>query len=391
MVGKSQLRPLRLLVVARRFWPLSEDSCQRLLQWTSSLHQISVEPTVLTARWHQDWTDQFRIRNVPVFRILPSPHTNWNETHFQRNLVQWVQSRLEEFDAIYVDRADSLLQVLLSKQGRWPIPIIARFAPDEFLAEGAPNIRLQPSAKVEAIRRCRWIVTPLPSSHRLLIASGIHESQVHRIGFSSFARIQRSPERKKAASESLAKLSGDFVVPNNTPLMVHLGNTSWNELRNVLLAVCDLLDAGASVRMWIIDSGISNDTIYDFLKDRGWHREILIFDCFDDLEEILHVADLAWVTSPGESLQFTLPLIIAAELPVLVREMADLQNGIVPGIQESMYCSPTDLALKLHRWYANATVFRQNALQLKNTYQQSNPASRDLELWRRLLEQATGN
>jgi hypothetical protein len=231
----------------------------------------------------------------------------------------------------------------------------------------------------------------LPSSHRLLIASGIHESQVHRIGFSSFARIQRSPERKKAASESLAKLSGDFVVPNNTPLMVHLGNTSWNELRNVLLAVCDLLDAGASVRMWIVDSGISNDTIYDFLKDRGWHREILIFDCFDDLEEILHVADLAWVTSPGESLQFTLPLIIAAGLPVLMREMADLQNGIVPGIQECMYCSPTDLALKLHRWYANATVFRQNALQLKNTYQQSNPASRDLELWRRLLEQATGN
>jgi len=281
---------------------------------------------------------------------------------------------LEEFDAIYVDRADSLLQVLLSKQGRWPIPIIARFAPDEFLAEGAPNIRLQPSAKVEAIRRCRWIVTPLPSSHRMLIASGINESHVHRIGFSSSARIQRSPERKKAASESLEKLSGDFVVPDKTPLMVHL-----------------VLDAGASIRMWIIDSGISNDTIYDFLKDRGWHREILIFDSFDDIEEILHVADLAWVTSPGESLQFTLPLVIAAGLPVLVREMADLQNGIVPGIQESMYCSPVDLALKLHRWYANATVSHHNALQLKNAYQQSNPASRDLELWRRILEQATGS
>jgi hypothetical protein len=143
--------------------------------------------------------------------------------------------------------------------------------------------------------------------------------------------------------------------------------------------------------MWIIDSGISNDTIYDFLKDRGWHREILIFDSFDDIEEILHVADLVWVTSPGESLQFTLPLVIAAGLPVLVREMADLQNGIVPGIQESMYCSPADLALKLHQWYANATVSRHNALQLKNAYQQSNPVSRDLELWRRILEQATGS
>jgi hypothetical protein len=391
MVGVSQLRPLRLLVVARRFWPWSEDSCQRLLHWTSSLHQVSVEPTVLTARWNQDWTDQFKIRNVPVFRLLPPPHTNWNETHFQRNLVQWVQSRLGEFDAIYVDRADSLLQVLLAKQGRWPIPIIARFSPDEFLAQGAQNIRLQPAAKVEAIRRCRWIVTPLPSSHRMLIAGGINESHIHRIGFASSTRVQRSPERKKAASESLAKLSGDFVVPNHTPLMVHLGNTSWNELRNVLQAVCDLLDAGASVRMWIIDSGISNDTIYDFLKHRGWQREILIFDSFDDFEEILHVADLAWVTSPGESLQFTLPLIIAAGLPVLVREMADLQNGVVPGIQESVYCSPTDLALKLHRWYANSTGFRQNASQLKNAYQQSNPASRDLELWRRLLEHATGS
>jgi len=49
------------------------------------------------------------------------------------------------------------------------------------------------------------------------------------------------------------------------------------------------------------------------------------------------------------------------------------------------------LALKLQRWYANATVFHHNALQLKNAYQQSNPVSRDLELWRRILEQATGS
>jgi hypothetical protein len=391
MAGVSHLKPLRLLVVARRFWPFSEDSCQRLLHWTSSLHQISVVPTVLTARWHQDWTDLFRIRNVPVHRLLPSPHTNWNETHFQRNLIQWIQSRLKEFDAIYVDRADSLVQVMLTKQARWPIPIIARFAPDEFLAQCAPNIRLQPAAKVDAIRRCRWIVTPMPSSHRTLIASGINETHIHRIGFSSATRIQKSPERKKAACVSLAKLSGDFVIPDNSPLMVHLGNTSWNELRHVLLAVCDLLDAGAAVRMWIIDSGIANDTIYDFLKDRGWHREILIFDSFDDFEEILHVADLAWVTSPAESLQFTLPLIIAAGIPVLVRDMVDLQHCVVPGIEESVYCSPTDLALKLHRWYANSTEFRQNALQLKNAYQQSNPVSRELDLWRRLLEQATGS
>jgi hypothetical protein len=322
--------------------------------------------------------------------LFPSPHTNWNEAHFQRNAVHWIQSRLEQFDAIYVDRADSLLQVILSKQGRWQKPILARFAPDEFIAQCAPNVRLTSGAMLDSIRRCKWIVTPTPSNHRMLIANGLNESSIHRIGSSPLTRIQRTPERKKTASNSLAKLSGDFIVPDDSPLMVHLGNSSWNELRKVLLAVCDLLDAGALVRMWIIDSGIPNDTVYDFLRDRGWHREILIFDSFDDFEEILHVADLVWITSPGESLQFTLPLLIASGIPVLVREMADLPYAIANGIQESAYCSPTDLALKLHRWYASPNPSLQHANQLRNAYLQNHPPTRDLELWRKLLNHATG-
>ena len=86
-------------------------------------------------------------------------------------------------------------------------------------------------------------------------------------------------------------MSSDFLIPGRTDLLVHLGVSEAIPLRKAIQAVCDLLDAGASLRMWVIGSGLDLSALYDLIKSRGWHREILLFDGFDDLQELIRVTD----------------------------------------------------------------------------------------------------
>ncbi|MBU6173765.1 MAG: hypothetical protein KGQ60_08160 [Planctomycetes bacterium] len=376
----------RLLVVARKYWPVVEDSCHRLMHWLAALRSIQIESTVLTARWHASWPDTFLFRNTSIHRLLPSPHSNWNETHFQKNVVSWIQSHLDEFDAIYVDRADTLLQVLLSKSSRWEKPILARFAPEESLYGLASNVRMSLPAIVDTVRRCDYVLTSNPGHHRTLLAHGVREQTIFRMQELAWIRVQRRVDGRQHALKALAQASGDFFLPERSMLMVHIGIASWMELRQVLLAVCDLLDSGAHLRMWLINPGISYQAIYDLLKDRGWHREILIFDGFDDLEDLIQVADLAWVTHPAESIQFTLPLLLSAGVPILARESLELQSLAPVDVSEFIYCSPTDLALKLHRWYANPRAFEKQALTLRGEYLQNHASLDAIRNWRNLLE-----
>jgi hypothetical protein len=373
----------RLLIVTRRFWPHTDDSCQRLMHWASGLKQRGIQPTILTSRWSNAWPDLCEIRNLTVHRLLPAPHSNWNESYLQKNFVQWIATHLDQLDAIYVDRADALLQVLTSKGIGWGKPILSRFAPRESSLGLAPATRLPPVAMADAVRRTQMVIVNSPSDHRFLVSQGVHDSNIARFEDPPPVWLTRSADERLRARRSL-------VVPDKTALMVHVGACAWPELRNVLSHVCDLLDTGALVRMWIINPNTSYTPIYEFLKDRGWHREILIFDGFDDLEEIAQAADLAWFTNPHESMQFTLPLFLAASVPVLVQESGDLPPWLKELLESSTFGSPTDLALKLHQWYAGQVDASHRAAKRRSAYFQHCSSIETGRMWKEALDRVSG-
>lgn len=356
----------RLLIVTRRFWPFADDQCHRLLYWASCLREKGFRPSILTARWNASWPEVTDIRYLPVHRILPAPHSNWNESYLQKNLVQWINLHFKEFDAIYVDRVDALLQILTSKSGSWNLPIICRFAPNESFLGSAPAARISLQVAAEACKRCQAVTVTNASDHRYLISQGVGEASIVRAEDPPAAWIQRTSENRAGSRRCLANLSADFVVPDRTAVISHIGATDWSSLRQALDSICDLLDAGGLLRVWIVNPNISYSVIHEYLKDRGWHREVLIFDGFDDLDELAKASDLLWVSNPYESVQFTLPLFLAASVPTIVRESDAMPSLLGELTKGRTYGSPTDLALLLHSWYANQDVALEQASKLRN-------------------------
>lgn len=356
----------RLLIVARRFWPFADDPCHRLLHWASHLREKGFQPRILTARWNSGWPDVTEIRYVTVHRILPAPHSNWNESYLQKNTVQWLNLYAKEFDAIYLDRVDALSQILVSKCASWDLPIIGRFSLNDSSIGNAPAARLSPQVAAEVCKKCDVVTVTNASDHRYLISQGVSDSHIVRVEDPPSAWIHRTGESRVNSRRCLVTLSADFVVPDRTAVIAHIGTTDWSSLRQALDSICDLLDAGGLLRVWIVNPNISYSTIHEYLKDRGWHREVLIFDGFDDLEELAKASDLLWVSNPSESVQFTLPLFLAASVPVIVREsdaLPKLYNEVIKG---RTYGSPTDLALLLHSWYASQDVAIDEAGRLRN-------------------------
>ncbi len=380
----------RLLVIARRFWPQVDDAVYRLTHWLVAMSACGYRPTLLTPRWHPSWPDKFLFRGFEVNRLLPPPTTNWNEGNFCRNVVQWIQKYGDAFDAIYCDQADMILPHIQSKGSSWSKPIFVRFSPETsydgvpFGEAGHRGILLEP------LRKCETIIVPTPAPHRLLISKGIRDLHIQRIVDPYWVRIKRSGERKEEVISALAKVSGDFVLPKKTLLILHVGISQWKELKTALESICDLLENCIGLRMWIINPGIPDSVIYDYVKDRGFHREILVFNGFDDIEDLFAIADLVWVSNPEELMQFTLPVLVASGICVIAREHPDLSQIFGEVTDQVTYNSPTSLALRLHHWFANPDSFRRQTKPIRNGYLQGASPTLCLEHWGRLLKQRIG-
>lgn len=371
-----------VLVVARRFWPYCDDACQRLLHQCAALVRAGIPTTVLTGRWHSNWPEYSLCRNVVIHRLLPGPTNNWNEGHFQKNVVQWISQRVNEYDCIYVDRSDGLLSAILSKLSKFDVPVISRYSISDSGIGITNGQKLSMLAMVDACRRCSKVVCPSASSHRWLVSHGISNDRIIRIDDPAWVTLDRTNEQKKMAAHALFECSSDFVVPGRSSIVLHLGAAELKPLRAALTAICDLLDQGALLRVWIVASGLPPNALFDLIKSRGWHREILIFDSFDDLEELLCVADLAIVSNPAETLQFSLPLIGHSGLPMIIADHPDCRVWL-PESHHFQICESNEMGFssKLQDWMSVRERWTSSADNLRQYLRRSQSRDACITQW----------
>lgn len=361
--------PRRVLVVTRKYWPLVDESTLRLMHTIEAWRSRGIHATVVTARWHPQWPERAMLRDTPVFRLLPAPRTNWNEGQFQRNVATWIQGRVDAFDAIYVDRSDGLLATICQRGRGWNLPVMARFSLESPPAELARSQWFSPSAAADALRHCDRVIVASPFAQRVLQTHGIAADRIAWIPDAVSGRAQRTVAARQSALAALTAVSSGFAVPAHTDLIVHFGSAEPKGLTSAALAVCDLLDAGRLVRMWIFGAGSATETVYQSVQSRGWHREILLFEPFDDLEELISVADLAIVSHPESALQFSAPLIVASELPMAMASTVESMHWLPEthlmkwyDNRESLHERLRDWIVHRQQWLAEATALRAHAM-----------------------------
>lgn len=380
-----------MVIVTRKFWPLADDTSHRLLQLIDGLHERGFEIQVVTARWHPSWPERSVLRRARVARLLPPPKSNWNEGHFQKNVQHWLHQHRDAYDAIYVDRADGLLSAVATKATRWSKPVVARFAIDGDTSGIARGQCMTAAAAADMCRRCDRVIASSAAAHRVLIAEGIDPKRIERISDWVTVRAERTVAARAAAGAALFQVSSDFVIPGRTELIVHYGATETKELLPAAQAVCDLLDQGASVRMWIFGSGsTASEEVHEVVKDRGWHREILFFDGFDDLEEIASLADLAIVSNPTVAFQFSSLLFLNSEIPMIVAEGHEAKAWQSEGQPFKTYTSREELLSRLQEWQIHRQQWNREASVLRtHAWSVRYAPNRCLDQWESLLRPLT--
>jgi glycosyltransferase involved in cell wall biosynthesis len=332
----------RLLVVARRFWPVCEESCQRLHEWTSMLVTAGIEVTVLTARWHGSWPAESNFRDLRIVRLLPGPKSAWNETLFLRNVGAWVTKHRREFDRIYVDESAALLHQISHKHVVGDRPLIARFAgvvvetPNEMVS------RQSVSLACDGCRQADVVVAANPPAHRQLTSCGIATGQIVRIPDIAWNPIHRSETNRRESLRALREINSDFALPKNSRLLVCLGYQGFDETSIALIdALIQLTEENSSLVVWFIGTNNGLRELYDRVKLAGAHHAILFHSPFDDVEAILQAADGLIFPRPTAGAEYFLPHALAAGIPFIAMEATSYRASIPEILISRLVKKPT--------------------------------------------------
>ncbi len=323
--GEAQIEGPRVLVVTRRFWPSCSDSTQRLMSWARSLQSRGANLSVLTPRWHSSWTTRIDFREMPVHRLEYAPTNPMRTARYGRGLADWVSKNGSNFDVIYCDAADLEAQIILTQvPGLRRPPVVIRFDPLE-LADGY-DPRWQPGPRtLDACRRASIVVAPRADAQQRLRAIGIQETKVERIADSS-TPISRTDMVRAAARNALADINHDLFVRSTDRVVVcPLELTRKAGVEFLIRAVGPLVQDHRGLRLWLLGDSAERGRFYDQLRYNGWHNLITMPGAFEDLDEILRVADMCVVPARGHGLGWLIPKCVASSVPFLTPDSPELR------------------------------------------------------------------
>jgi hypothetical protein len=96
--------PLRLAIVARRFWPLVGGPEKVLANLAVELASRGCQVTVVAARWQANWPGEIHIDGVPVVRLRHTAERGWGNVRYVRRLARWLHANREQYDVVYVSQ-----------------------------------------------------------------------------------------------------------------------------------------------------------------------------------------------------------------------------------------------------------------------------------------------
>jgi glycosyltransferase involved in cell wall biosynthesis len=374
----------RLLVVSRRFWPLCDESCHRLVNWASMLQRQGFEVTVLTGRWHSSWPAESDCREVHVVRLLPAPKSSWTETLFLRNMATWITKHRKEFDAIYVDESRSLLHQIGSPSTRGDVPVIARFEGVSTTMATGNHAMTMIAQAADACRKASLVVAPNAMAHRQLQASGIASDRIVRIPDVVSISILRESEARRSAAAALRKVNQDMAVPNDTKLLTYIGNLDVHaNLSLFIRAAIAELDRGRRFRVWLVGDGRELRSLYDLVKNASFHHDILFHSPFDNLEELFQVSDAIVCPEAGFGEEFVLPSAIASGIPIIALDSTIFRSAIPSSLHDSLLTEPTQRNFEqaIQSCCEDWETWRQNAEAARREWVASHFIENAMNLW----------
>ncbi len=340
------MKPQRLLVITRRFWPAAGGTERMLGNLTGELAKRGYRVTVLTAAWKQTWSNSIVFRNVSMVR-LPKPKAGpFGSVRYMRALVHWLRHNHSDYDLAYVsglkeeayatvDTLRGLLPVVLcaERAGRW--------------GDCLWQLETHRGRKIKRVcMAAKAFVGPSRALERELQAAGYPRDRIHFLSHGvPIPAEQHLPHVRSAARSVLAATSRQMVLPEKAALAVYHGCLHTERgVGHLVEAWAKVVARRPDARLWLAGERSDDPTLLGKIDSLKLTGRVVPVGAFDNPEELLAAADLL-VSPAGED--DSLPLIeaMAAGLPVVGFDNAgnravvsDGRQGLLvpPGKSESL-------------------------------------------------------
>ncbi len=328
------MKPLRSVLVTRRFWPLVGGAEMVMANLGSEFQQRDIPCQILTAQWEPSWPVEFVHREVPVARLRNPRQRIWGTFRYLRSLANWLKTHANEIDLVYVSmlKHDAYTATRICKQ--LGIPVVLR-------AEGGGqtgDCHWQTTARfgLSIRRRCQTadaIIVPSQAIMQELLEAGYPEDRLHHIPNGVPVPTTPGEATRGEARLALAEANHDLIASPNESIVVYTGRLDRNKgLYDLINAWPEVLRHQPNSQLWLIGEGPERDELFQQIKDLDLHGQVVLPGAFDDVEEILAAANLFVLPSYFEGLSISLLEAMAHQLPVIASDIPGNRDLVETGV-----------------------------------------------------------
>jgi len=312
------VKPLRLVLVTRRFWPLIGGGEKVMGNLGVELASRGCRVTILTARWRPTWPARITFHEVPVVRLPPPDGRGWRTICYMRALARWLTRNQDAYDLVYVSGLKHEAYATLRTVGQ---RVPAALRAEKAGRHGDCLWQIEAGCGRRIKQRCMKaaaFVGPSRAVHRELQAAGYPRPRIQLLHDGVAIPPPRSPKIKAAARAVLGEANAALDVPHWAPLALYAGPMDAGKgLKHLLAAWGQIVARWPQARLWLAGDGPDRAALQAQIEAMNLGHRIALVGVFDTVDELLSAADL--FVLPSLEGDFCLGLLeaMAAGLPIV--------------------------------------------------------------------------
>jgi len=333
------MKPLRLALISRRYWPLVGGAEVAMANLACQLQEMGHQVEIATAQWHPAWPRQIVHRGVPVTRIPNPPIRAWGTLRYMMSLGRWLRQHQGRFDGVYVSMLKHSATVAVTRFQHSPVPVVLR-------AEGAGesgDCHWQTIANFGMrIRRvCHGsaaVVAPSREIEQELLAAQYDRDKVRFIANGVRIGAVATSESRLVARENLAAANPALALPEAAPLVLYTGRLHPGKgLLKLVKTWPNVLARVPSARLYLVGEGPQEGELRGMISALGLQSRIILPGVFDNVEDLLLSANAFVLPSQFEGMSIALLEAMAAGLPVIASDIPGNRGIVEHGVTGTLF------------------------------------------------------
>lgn len=316
-------KPLRLVTITRRFWPLVGGGERVMSNLSSQFSKMGHSVQLLTAQWESHWPVNFVHQDFKVLRIPNPSLRGWGTIRYMHALNRWLRENRDSYDAVLVSMLKHSAYAALSATEKLDIPVILRAegagetGDCQWHQRGRFGMRIQKKCKTAAA-----IIAPSQSIEQELLESGFDRNKVHYVPngveLVDFRDYQRQQESRKTLHDAHPVLS----IGRNQPLAIYLGRLHVNKgLEDLILAWRVVLKKFPKAKLWLVGEGPDGPKFWKLVKEFDLQNSIIFPGSFDEITDLLYAADVFVLPSYQEGMSLSVLEAMSAGTPIVASDI----------------------------------------------------------------------